>query len=314
MPRSLHITVPSDRREALLERLREADGVVAIVVHLNASRQPVGDLVTTRGTNDAANSVVRIVTEMGLADDGVVAIDEPVGLVSGARRRKLDGDTSEASWEEMDTLLRRDANPSHNVLGLRVLAGTVAGAGLFVDTLHIVVGAMLIAPGFEPLVRVCVGLASGLPDTARRGALGVLLGYLAVAAGGALGAISAAWADPALDLNVMFDGTWVQYWTSFNRTSVIVAVAAALAGAIVVNSHQTVFATGVMIALALIPGMAIFGAGISAGEFALALRGLGRWAMDAACVLAACLLVFGIKRALVRRGAHRQGARSAADR
>ena len=304
MPRAVYITVPSDRREALLDRLQEADGIVSVLVHLDASHEPKGDLVTVRGTNDAANSVVKIVSQMGLAEEGVVAIDEPVGLVSNARRRKLDGDTSEASWEEMDTLLRRDANPSHNFLGLMFLAGAVAGAGLFVDTLHIVVGAILIAPGFEPLVRICVGLASGLPDTARGGAMGVLAGYLAVAAGGAIGAASAAWADPALHLSTMFDGHWVQYWTSFSRTGVIIAVIAGLAGAIVVNSHQTVFATGVMIALALIPAMAIFGAGIAAGEFALALRGLGRWGVDAACVLAGCLLVFGLKRALLRRAAH----------
>lgn len=59
-----------------------------------------------------------------------------------------------------------------------------------------------------------------------------------------------------------------------------------------------------MIALALIPGMAIFGAGISAGEFDPALRGLGRWGVDAASVLVACFLVFGIKRALLRRAVH----------
>lgn len=268
MPRSVHITVPPGRREALLDRLREAEGTVAIVVHLGASLQPKGDLVTVRGTNDAANAVTRIVTEIGMAEDGVVAIDEPVGLVSGARRQMLDGDTNEASWEEMDTLLRRDANPSHNFLALMFLAGAVAGAGLFADTLHIVVGAMLIAPGFEPLARISVGLASSLPDTARRGALGLLLGYLAVAAGGAVGAASAAWADPARELSSMFSGSWVQYWTSVELSSAVVAVLAGLAGSIVVNSHQTVFATGVMIALALIPAMAIFGAGISAGEFA----------------------------------------------
>lgn len=305
MPRSVHITVPSDRRELLLARLTEVDGIVGILVHLGASHQPKGDLVTVRGTNDAASEVIGIVSEMGLADAGVVAIDEPVGLVSADRRRKLDNDTSEASWEEMDTLLRRDANPSHNFLALMFLSGAVAGLGLFLDTLHIVVGAMLLAPGFEPLVRICVGVASGLPDTARRGATGVVAGYLAVALGGAVGAASAAWADPMLGLDAMFDGTWVQYWTNFSRTAVIVAFVAGLAGAIVINSHQTVFATGVMIALALVPGMAIFGAGIAAGEIAPALLGLGRWGADAACVLAACLLVFGAKRAALRRAASR---------
>lgn len=141
MHRSVHIAIPSERRELLLERLQKADGIVAIAAHLGASHQPDGDLVTVRGTNDAAISVVRIVSDPGLAEDGVVAIAEPVGLVSAVRRRKLDGDTSEASWEEMDTLLRRGANPSHNFLALMFLAGAVAGVGLFVDTLHIVVGA-----------------------------------------------------------------------------------------------------------------------------------------------------------------------------
>jgi hypothetical protein len=304
VPRSVHITVPPDRRDALLRRVEDAEGVVAVVVQPGASLLPEGDLVTVRGTNDAARSVLRIAIEMGLAEDGVVAVDEPVGLASGARRRKLDGDTSEASWEEMDTLLRRDANPSHNFLALMFLAGVVAGAGLFLDTLHIVVGAMLIAPGFEPLVRVCVGLAAGLPDTARRGAAGVLFGYLAVAAGGAAGAAAAALADPAADMATMFDRTWVSYWTSVKSTSLVVAFAAGLAGAVVINSHQTVFATGVMIALALIPGMAIFGAGLAAGEATPALQGLLRWGVDAGCVIAACLLVFGLKRALLRRRAH----------
>jgi uncharacterized membrane protein len=101
----------------------------------------------------------------------------------------------------------------------------------------------------------------------------------------------------------MFDGTWVAYWTTVKPTSFVVAFAAGLAGAVVINSHQTVFATGVMIALALIPGMAIFGAGLAAGEVAPALQGLLRWSVDAGCVIAACLLVFGLKRALLGRRA-----------
>jgi hypothetical protein len=36
----------------------------------------------------------------------------------------------------------------------------------------------------------------------------------------------AAWADPTLDLNAMFDGTKGPDWTSFKLTSVILAFAA----------------------------------------------------------------------------------------
>lgn len=103
MPRSVHITVPPELREALLSRLDAADGIVGIPVQPGASRRPAGDLVTVCGT-----------------DAGVVAIDEPVGLVSSSRRRMPDEDTSEASRAEMDTLLRRDADPSHDVAALMI--------------------------------------------------------------------------------------------------------------------------------------------------------------------------------------------------
>jgi hypothetical protein len=44
--------------------------------------------------------------------------------------------------------------------------------------------------------------------------------------------------------------------------------------------------------------------GLAAGKIGLALRGLGRWAVDLECMLTTSLVVFGIKRRLLRRGAH----------
>lgn len=281
------------------------DGVAAVLVFAGGSHLPPGDLVMVRGTNQAAENAVRIASELGLAHEGAVAITEPLGLISGRRRGFVDNDTSDSTWEEMDTLLRRDSNPSHNFLGLMALAGAVAGVGLTVDTLHIVVGAMLIAPGFEPLVRIGVGLTSGLAGTARRGATASVIAYLVLAMGAALGMSVAAWLDPSVSIDSIAEQGWVQYWTTFNWTGVAIAVLAGLAGAIVVNSHQTVFATGVMVALALIPAMAIFGMGIAGGDMELAMRGLARWGVDVVCVILTSVAVFGIKRAIVGRPANR---------
>ena len=304
MPRTVEVTVPPERRAALLERVEAMDGVAAILVHPGVSHTPRGDLVVMRGTNQAAEEATRIACELGLVNEGSVTINEPLGLVSGERRRRIANDSSESTWEEIDTLLRRDTNPSHNFLALMALAGAVAGMGLTLDTLHIVLGAMLIAPGFEPLVRIAFGAASGLGDTARRGVVATVISYLALAAGAVVGMLVAAWLNPTVDLGSVPEQRWVQYWTSFKWTGVAIGVFAGLAGATVVNSHQTVFATGVMIALALVPAMAIFGMGLAIGEIGLAMRGLGRWGVDVGCVLATSLVVFGIKRALVRRPAH----------
>lgn len=304
MPRTVEISVPSDRRAELLDRLEKLDGVAAILVHEHASHLPPGDLVVLRGTNQAAEQVVRVAAEMQLIQNGgALAINEPLGLASGARRRMIEDDSSDSTWEEIDTLLRRDTNVSLNFLGLMGLAGAVAGAGLMQDILHIVIGAMLIAPGFEPLVRIAHGLACGLRDSARRGLVSAALAYLALAVGAVFGMFVAIWLDPALALADLPTRDWVQFWTDIKLGSVAIALFAGLAGALVVNSHQTVFATGVMIALALVPGMAIFGMGLAAGMPELALLGLGRWAVDAACVLIASGLVFGLKRMKRRRGA-----------
>ena len=130
MPRTVEISVPKEQRPELLDRLERLDGVAAILVHAGASHLPSGDLVVLRGTNQAAEQVLRVAGEMQLIEGGgAIAINEPLGLASGRRRRMIEDDSSDSTWEEIDTLLRRDTNPSLNSLGMMALAGAVAGAG-----------------------------------------------------------------------------------------------------------------------------------------------------------------------------------------
>jgi uncharacterized membrane protein len=59
--------------------------------------------------------------------------------------------------------------------------------------------------------------------------------------------------------------------------------------------------TGVMIALALVPSMAIVGMAIRAGDFSAISGGLSRWAVDAVLVIVAAAVAFIAKRALLHR-------------
>ena len=79
---------------------------------------------------------------------------------------------------------------------------------------------------------------------------------------------------------------------------------AGTAGAVVINAHQTVFATGVVVALALIPTRSIFGMAVVVGGFGIAALALERWAVEVACVLVTSGLFFAGKRAIARRRAH----------
>ncbi len=40
------------------------------------------------------------------------------------------------------------------------VAGAIAAAGIATNALHLVIGAMVIAPGFEPLLKISLGIAA----------------------------------------------------------------------------------------------------------------------------------------------------------
>ncbi len=127
-----------------------------------------------------------------------------------------------------------------------------------------------------------------------------MAGYAVLALGAAVAVLVLQAVDPATGSN---PGTrhWVQYWSSFRASGVVVALFAGAAGAVILASRRTVFAAGVMVALALIPAMALVGFGAVTGDPALAARGLARWSIEALAVIAATALVIGVKQVAVHR-------------
>ena len=53
MPRRVEITVPSDRTDALLERVGGLGGLIGVRIQRGISRQPEGDVITLEITNAA---------------------------------------------------------------------------------------------------------------------------------------------------------------------------------------------------------------------------------------------------------------------
>ncbi len=298
MSRTFDITLPEDVRHILLSRLDAVADVVGIRVQPGASVKPPGDLVTVSVTNEGAHQVARILAELRVLDRGGVSISEPTALRSGDGDRRIVAEGNEAVWEEMSALLRRDTNPTANFILLMTLSGFVAGAGLYTDTLHIVIGAMLLAPGFEPFLRLVFGAVGRSSHTARMAAAAVLLGYGALATGAAVAALllRLLGEHPPDDLG---SRGWVLFWTTLNPSGILVALAAAAAGAVVVTSRRTVFAAGVMVALALVPTAAIAGMGLALGQPQYALWAGGRWLVEVVCILVAGAAVLGAKRALL---------------
>jgi uncharacterized membrane protein len=191
---------------------------------------------------------------------------------------------------------RSDTNPELNILLLMLLSGAIAAVGLATDSLHLVIGAMVVAPGFEPFLRLPFALMVGPRRSLRAGATALGGGYALLALGAAVTYLLLDALGQAKPLDESF---LVAYWTSITASSVVVAVAAGLAGVITVTANRSVFTAGVMIALALVPSMALTGIGLVSGEGRIALDGFLHWLIDGAIVVVTGALVIGAKHTLL---------------
>ncbi len=302
MPRTVQVALPPPMTDAALDRLKGMDGVVGLALQRGASLDPPGDIVMIQATTDGTRAVLRVLAELGAADGWSVLTSEPRSLLAPPYQNHLQEESNEAIWEEMAFLLRRETNLAVNYLALMAISGAIAAVGLWTDTLHVVVGAMVVAPGFEPLLRIPFGLVAGPRTLASRGLWSTLAGYLALALGAFLALLVLRVVDSERSTDLA-SRHWVGYWSRVTGTDLLLASVAGLAGAFSVVAQRSVLTAGVMIALALVPGMTIAAMALGTGDLGLAAEGLGRWGLDAAAVVIAGGVVLGVKQAIVHRRA-----------
>jgi uncharacterized membrane protein len=193
-----------------------------------------------------------------------------------------------------------------NGLAVMSLSGVLAAIGLSNNALHLVIGAMVIAPGFEPLTRISLGAMAGSRSVVRRGLAQTFAGYLALMLGAALAILLmrllGKW-PPGTESSYLPPMQLLPYWSSIEGSSIIVSVAASIGGAVLIAANRAVLTAGVMIALALIPSAAMIGMAAASLDVAMGLKGLLRWAIEVALVLGLSAVVFAWKRHRTHRRA-----------
>lgn len=277
------------------------EGLLNLRVQPGISLQPPGDVVSAEVTDRSLPGVMRVLDQLGLTTTAgnSVTTSEITSMQSTSSAQAITRDASISSWEEMEGNLARESNMSSNLLGVMFLAGVTATVGIATNALHLVIGAMVVAPGFGPIIRVALGLVSQ-SGAWQRGLIDTLRGYLALLAG----AVVAAAVLRLLNVDLLPGqasyvprGALAEYWTTINFTTVVVTSAASLLGAVLIAANRTILTVGVMIALALVPAMSIVGMGLVAGQFGVAASGLVRWLFDTSFILVFAALVFAWKQA-----------------
>jgi hypothetical protein len=305
MPRHIEMVVPPQRTDAVLKEVERMDGVLGVRLSKGVSLRPPGDLVTVLTTNTALHPLLRLIDKIGIGHDPGASITtmEPTGVILPSHPEAVSRDSTDIPWEEMEFSMARESNMNPNALFVMFVAGLIAAVGTATGALHLVIGAMVIAPGFEPIVRVGLGVISR-SHSWKHGLRDFGAAYLMLLTGGAAGGLlltALARSIPVAENTYLQPQSLLTYWTTISGASVMVSLLAGAVGAVLIASNRSVLTAGVMIALALVPSVAIAGMGLVAADLSRVSGGLTRWAVDVGLVLAMSMVVFAIKHRTVHQ-------------
>ncbi|GAA4363243.1 DUF389 domain-containing protein [Hymenobacter saemangeumensis] len=304
MPRTVELTLPAAYTATVLEEIQRISGIISLRLQRGASLKPVGDVVSLEITDLALPTLMRLIArQQQLHPEVSLSTSQPLSVISSSHSQEISTDVREATWEEMESMISRDSNMNTNGLLTMVLAGIIAAVGISTNAVHLVVGAMVIAPGFEPIVRVPLGII-GKHATWKRGVIDTGKGYAAMLVAAALAAlVLRAIGQDTLDGSASYlkEGTLLAYWTTITPASLLASATASFAGALVIATHKSVLTAGVMIALALVPTATLTGMALVEGEWDIAGQAALRWLLEVLLVIGLSVVVIIWKKGAVQR-------------
>ncbi len=267
--------------------------------------KPPGDVVTVHALDRGSDAVLAAAQRAQRHGPVSVATEELLSIADPEHHDELVRDVDEGLWEEAVTGLGHRGRVTFNFVALIVAGGVIALTGLVTETNQaavVFVAAAIIAPGFEPLAKIPLGLVLRRWALLQRGLRSVTVGYLALIAASAIAYLGLR-AAGVITEGQLVTNSEVRRLADPSAIDVLVSAAGAVTGMIMEVANRRNMIAGPLIALALIPAAALVGAGVGAGELGLALEALMRLALDFALIVCLGVAVVVYKQARVHRRA-----------
>ena len=303
MHRTLSISVPADRTDHLIKKLSPMPNVIGLSVERGSSLKPPGDVLMLQVLNRGTDDILRCIADGCAGASYSVATAELASLIDPANSRRIEKDYDEAVWEEMETGLRHNGRVTPNYVMLMGIGGMVAAVGLVSDPAPqavSLVAAAVLAPGFDPLAKMALGLTHRNRRLIYFGVRNSLVGYSVLIFCSAL----AFWLMQAVGATTVGEFVTNPEVASLSNPSakqLLLSIGGALAGGIIVASYRDSVIAGALIATAIIHSASMIGVSLAIGNWTYAAEGAERFGLDALLIVGCCYLLFSLKQRFLHR-------------
>lgn len=310
----LRVIVTPDRAARALELLRAYEAVTDLVYLGGAAERPPGDVILCDVERDQVTDLVSELRELGVDRDGSISLQDVEATISARARRDStsSGEGVRAVvWEQVDQYTAQSAELSVTYLLFMILATLIASAGIYLNAVILIVGAMIVGPDFGPIAGACVGIVERRPDRVARSALALVAGFtlailVAYAASLAFRATGVTAADFA-----HVDNSVTSAISSVGFFSLFVALLAGVAGVLSLTTAKSGALIGVLVSVTTIPAAATMSVAAAYGHGSTFRGALEQLAINiCAMLLSGTLTLAGQRRAYRRRRAAHVGETS----
>jgi uncharacterized hydrophobic protein (TIGR00271 family) len=305
----LRIIVPSALTDAVSELLVREPGVVHITASPGAAIDPEGDVLDADVEHAALGALISRLQDLHVDRLGSYSFWEVIDA------RSASADAAHAvsarvgddliSWDEVAARTRDDTVVTDAYLLLMTIAGIIAAGGILTNNELLIVGAMIVSPDYGPLAGLCVAIVGGPRDraNARSSAIALASGFAVAAVAAAATALAASALGQVPGSYLAGDRPVTELIAEPNLGSLVIALAAGVAGMIALGRAKSGAIVGVLVSVTTIPAVANVGVALALGNIDEAIGALAQLLINLAGLLAAGVGSLWVGRRLSRRRA-----------
>jgi uncharacterized hydrophobic protein (TIGR00271 family) len=300
------IVVPSHQAEHTLDLLSNFPSVTNLIYLERAAQKPEGDVILCDVAREDASVIVSDLRELEIDKEGSIALEDIDSQISEAAMRAEKaaiGMPSDAVvWEEVESTTSENVELSASFLAFMVLAMLIAGVGILLDELILIIGAMIVGPEFGPVAGLCVAAVQKRLDLAKRSLAALAVGFPTGIAATLLFTLILDGLDLIPEAFAQQGHPFTAFISSPDWWSFLVAYLAGTVGMLSLTAAKSSALIGVLISVTTIPAAANVGIAAALADWSECAGAAEQLGLNlVALVLGGILTLFVQRRVYVRR-------------